>query len=242
MKDFRTIYKTLARTKQLDRYHMVQYAILRAIKDHDPTWHRISLESLADVYLRRAFTPIRRKSKLDNGREPFDTIYWTLFGCGFSILGTDPDNIFSNNEELEKYHAIIKALQIKYSFTRTSEYLNRYYVYTFVRQDISPEYQLVQAAHAAAKMGHRLGNGRFNGAAAEKAFDELYFAVIGVANDEEMAIAIKDCKELGLEVFPFYEPDIGSVLTAFSTSPVRADKRNRLLSYKKLKFKTSVDK
>jgi len=238
MKDFRTIYKTLARTKQLDRYHMVQYAILKAIRDHDPTWHRISLESLADVYLKRAFTPITRKSKLDNGREPFDTIYWTLFGCGFSILASDPDNIFSNNEELEKYHAIIKALQTKYSFTKTSEYLNRHYVYTFVRQDISPEYQLVQAAHAAAKMGY--SRGRIGDAT--DFFDGLYFAVIGVANDEEMAIAIKDCKDVGLKTYCFFEPDIGNVLTAFSTSPCRADKRKRLLSYKKLKFKTVADK
>lgn len=234
MKDFRQIYKTLARNKTLSRYNMVEYAVLKALRDHEPTWHRIPVEALADVYLRRAFTAITRKAKLDNGREPFDTIYWTLQGISYhSILGYLPRDVFTNDEEFEKYKSIIGSLAARYSESKSTEYLNRHYVYTFVRQDISPEYQLVQGAHAAAKMGHRLGKAGIP----EKIFDELYFAVIGVANDEEMATAIKDCKAVGLNVFPFYEPDIGSVLTAFSTSPVLAKDRKRLLSYKKLKFK-----
>lgn len=232
MKDIRQIYKALARSKKITRYHMIQFAVLKAVRDHEPTWHRITVEALADVYVRRAFTAISRKAKLDNGREPFDTVYWTLLGIGYPILNDLPHNIFSTDEEFEKYKSIILDLKKKYSFSKTSEYRDRHYVYTFVRQDINPEYQLVQAAHAAARMGHRLGQDGI----APDFFDELYFAVIGVANDEEMAIAIKDCKETGLKVYPFYEPDIGNVLTAFSTSPVRADLRKRLLSYKKLKF------
>lgn len=233
MKDFRQIFKTLARSKNVSRYHMIEYAILKAIRDHEPTWHRITVDQLADVYIRRAFTAISRKAKLDNGREPMDTVYWTLLGLSHhSILGYQPSYIFETDEELQKYKSIIGSLKEKYSFSKTKEYQERYYAYTFVRQDISPEYQLVQAAHAAAKMGHREGKALLE----DKAFDEMYFAVIGVANDAEMATAIKDCKEVGLTVYPFYEPDIGNVLTAFSTSPVRADMRKRLLSYKKLKF------
>lgn len=240
MKDFKQAYKELARSKKLTRHHMVEYAILKALRDHLPTWHTIPVEALADIYIRKAFTPITRKAKLDNGREPMDTVYWTLMGLNEHglALGSSAVFIFETDEELQKYKSIIGSLRARYSVTRSSEYQNRYYVYTFVRQDIAPEYQLVQAAHAAARMGHRQGREEI----ANDFFDELYFAVIGVANDAEMATAIKDCKEIGLKVYPFYEPDIGNVLTAFSTSPVRAPERKRLLSYKKLKFKNTTAK
>lgn len=238
MKDFRSIYKDLARSRKTNRYHAVQFAILKAMDGET----LMSKEVLADILIRKAFTPITTKTKLDNGREPMDTVYYVLNGLVNNkthlILDSIPDSIFNDDLELEEYRRILDVLRTKYSFTRTKEYLDRHYVYTFVRQDISPEYQLVQAAHAAAKMGHRLGQGE----TWTTKFDELYFAVIGVANDKEMAIAIKDCLEVGLTIYPFYEPDIGNILTAFSTSPVRANMRKRLLSYKKLRFKNTTAK
>ncbi len=245
MKDFRAIYKNLARSKKLTKNHVLQYCILKGMDvgtydDGEPLRE-------AKRHIHRAFSPIVSKSKLDNGRQPFDTVYHLLMHIDINLmfLGSHsktpdytqkvrvldvPIKEMFEDYELEQYRAIIQTLKEKYSFHLTAEVAKRYYVYTFVRQDISPEYQLVQAAHATARMGYGMASWP------KAQFDELYFTVVGVPDDAAMAVAMNDCKEVGAVIFPFYEPDIGNILTAFSTNPIRADRRKRLLSYKWLKF------
>jgi len=218
MKDFRAIYKDLARAKQVERWHVIQRAILIGMEYGEDA------VKVANQIIRSAFTPITSKQKLDNGRQPYDTLIDTFPEAKWDMM-----RYFDSDEEAKEFQRILAQLTDKYKPAPSS----RYYVYTFVRQDISPEYQLVQAAHATARMGYHQGVNAFR----PEEFFDLYFTIIGVANEDELAAAIKDCQERGIIVYEFREPDIGNVLTAASTSPIRADLRRGLLRYKLLTFK-----
>lgn len=223
MKDFRSVFKALAQSKQLTRHHVIQNCVLRALAVQGKTLEE--KVSIADWYVRQAFTPITRKVKLDNGREPYDTVYWALFYGKLDI-----NQFFDTDGEEVEYSAILQGLIKRYS--KPKDYYGRCYFYVFVRQDISPEYQAVQACHAAAKMGHREGASQFS----EKSFDQLYITLVGVPDVNGLVTAIADISALGLEAYMFHEPDLNGELTAVASSPIPASERKRLLSYKRLKF------
>ena len=107
---------------------------------------------------------------------------------------------------------------------------NKEYVYVFTRQDISPEQQLVQSAHATLVLGNKLKH---------KSVDELYFAVIGVPNLLELGHVMQNLNRHKHEFVTFYEPDLGGTLTAVATFPIPDEKRGKLLEYKKLRFSTA---
>ena len=105
---------------------------------------------------------------------------------------------------------------------------NPFYCYIFVRQDLSKEQQLVQAAHATLVLGSKLG----------KKHDPsgLYFAVIGVPRLTSFCQVMKDLKKHGTEYECFYEPDQGNTMTAIATYPIPKEERGALMEYPKLKF------
>ena len=215
MKDFRTEFKTLATVKTLLSWDIAARAIRIGMETESPV-------KTAKQILSRAFTPVSRKLKLDNGFQPNRGVAAALEGSHFSNLADCLD--------INKFKTIQKELVDFYQPPSSVQH-TRYYTYIFVRQDIFPEYQAVQACHAAAKMGHYCHQHCTN-----LNFDELYFALIGVPDLKAMAVAMADCAEVGATVYPFYEPDIGNELTAFGTTPILMANRKRLLSYKKLKF------
>jgi hypothetical protein len=227
MKNFREDYKTLARAKKTTAYDVMRLCIYKAmdavsIQPKDVT---------ANQLIRRAFTPITRKNKLDNGNEPWQKVRNLLSSLHWfcKMQKKDPAQLFSPLEtvdELNQFTQIVSDVFDKYKITQEEQ--KRHYSYIFVRQDISPEYQLVQAAHVAAKMG-------FN-QITFKNFDELYFAVIGVPDQKGLDTAIADIEHVGGKAYSFIEPDIGNVMTAVASSPILASNRKRLLSYKKLVF------
>jgi hypothetical protein len=226
MKDYRSIYKNLAKSKNLESHHVVQYAILKAMES--TVDNKVALNTI-NWYLSRSFTPVTRKHMLDNGTKPHGARDRAI-----RILSYAPPlshEKYLSADEFARYQQLVNDLQEQLYQTAKAQ-ANRWYVYTFVRQDISPEYQLVQAAHAAAKLGHRMGAGGLQ----PDNFDALYFAVIGVPDLKGLATAIGDCHAIGVPVHCFMEPDIGNLMTAFSTEPVLASERKRLLSYKKLRF------
>jgi hypothetical protein len=106
---------------------------------------------------------------------------------------------------------------------------NPSYVYIFVRQDLSKEQQLVQAAHATLVLGSKLNKKQYNPS-------ELYFAVIGVPRLTSFCQVMKDLKKHGTEYECFYEPDQGSTMTAIATFPIPKNERGNLLEYPKLRF------
>ena len=103
----------------------------------------------------------------------------------------------------------------------------REYIYIFVRQDMSPEQQLVQSAHATLVLGNKLNH---------KDVSELYFTVIGVENLMALGHVMRDLNKCGKNFITFYEPDQGNTLTAIATYPIPAEERGSLKEYKLLRF------
>ena len=103
------------------------------------------------------------------------------------------------------------------------------YLYTFTRQDIFREYQLVQTAHVAYKLGSALGK--------DADADNTYFTCVGVRNVDALIAVEKILSEFGYKYDTFCEPDLNDgELTAIAVHPVDEDKRDVLLAFNLLKF------
>lgn len=275
MIDYKKLWKLLVSSKEVTILHVIQFQILKAIEASDGDLKRA--KKLIILYLTKSFAPILNKSKLNNGRKEYDKmysaiskLYWrvdeilnpsiSFQRCckelpGFyerrlkraNILGAP---LKSMDEEQQKmYFDILKWLMSVDGECEFLEYCNRYYVYIFVRQDISEEYQLVQSAHAAMLAGYNLANDQNNSSpyttGRNYAFNKkserltpknLYFAVIGVPDLNSLKEVYNDCLKKELILSPFIEPDIGNELTAFATSPMYVTKRGEFLKYKLLNF------
>ena len=101
------------------------------------------------------------------------------------------------------------------------------YVYVFVRQDLSPEQQAVQAAHVTLVLGNKLKNVDVS---------ELYFALIGIPQLIDFRDVIKALDAHGTKYETFYEPDQGNTLTAIATYPINRSERGKLRDFKLLRF------
>lgn len=125
----------------------------------------------------------------------------------------------------------------------------RSYAYFFTRQDMSPEQQIVQTAHAALKLGvetQRTSIEEWNETREGKQphlmpqlidADHTYFTLIGVRNlDALHAVAtILDKFEFRYEVFR--EDDLNGEPTSIAVYPIAETARGPLLAFNLLKIK-----
>lgn len=103
------------------------------------------------------------------------------------------------------------------------------YVYTFTRQDIFKEYQLVQTAHATMVLGAKMSKADDP--------DNTYFTCVGVRNLEALNAVEKILMTFNFRYEKFFEPDLnGGEYTAIAVYPVDEDKRDVLLAFNLLKF------
>ena len=103
------------------------------------------------------------------------------------------------------------------------------YVYFFTRQDIFKEYQLVQTAHVAMKLGFNLNE--------QENPDNTYFTCIGVRNMDALYAVEKILQKFNFKYETFVEPDLnGGELTSIAVHPIDEDKRDILLAFNLLKF------
>ncbi len=105
----------------------------------------------------------------------------------------------------------------------------KYYVYFFTRQDISPEQQLVQTAHAALKLGIKIDEEKLNP-------DETYFAVVGVRNLEALEAVGEILENFNYKFEIFQEPDLKNEVTSIATYPIPQHERGPLLAFNLLKL------
>ena len=119
----------------------------------------------------------------------------------------------------------------------------KYYSYFFTRQDISPEQQLVQTAHAALVMGVSS-----MGLLPEKAdfawpykkdFNphETYFTCVGVRNEKALYAVMQILDKFGFRYEAFYEPDMNNEPTAIAVYPVSELMKGPLDAFNLLKMK-----
>ena len=108
--------------------------------------------------------------------------------------------------------------------------MTKRYAYFFTRQDIFKEYQLVQTAHVAYKLGSILGE-------SEADADNTYFTCVGVRNLEALTAVAGILEKFGYEYETFVEPDLNDgEVTALAVHPVDEDTRDVLLAFNLLKF------
>ena len=116
------------------------------------------------------------------------------------------------------------------------------YAYFFTRQDIFKEYQLVQTAHAAMKLGCKLGAMASQLGYATDDPDNTYFTCVGVRNLDALMAVEKILQKFGFKYEIFTEPDMANEdyptgqFTAIAVYPVDEDKRDVLLAFNLLKF------
>lgn len=108
------------------------------------------------------------------------------------------------------------------------------YVYIFTRQDISPEQQAVQSAHATYKLGTVIGG------IAPSNFpspNETYFTLIGVRNLEALMAVEMILVQFGYRYVVFNEPDLnGGEDTSIAIYPIPENERGPLMVFDLLKM------
>lgn len=90
-------------------------------------------------------------------------------------------------------------------------------MYIFVRKDLTPPQQAVQASHAAIESTKRWP---YNG-------DHPHLVVLGVKSEESLQNALDKVQACGILTAPFYENN--GELTAFATRPIIKDEERRFL-------------
>jgi hypothetical protein len=94
------------------------------------------------------------------------------------------------------------------------------YMYIFIREDISPPQQIVQASHASAIIG-------------EKYHGDTSIVLCGAKNEEHLDVIASYLEQKGIDHAMFYEPDI-SACTAIATQPLSGKARSPLKKFELL--------
>lgn len=233
MFNYHKVWAHLLSENKVRSHHIVEYCIVKAI--FASKGKQKKAEKLVLQYLSKAFTPIKRKNRLENGEQKFTALYRAIYQMGLNseiVLGVPAKALDSNYDLYKKLFQFVLTGKHK-----IEEYFNRKYVYIFVRQDLSKEYQLVQAAHVAMKAGYELCHSQ--GICKDHRDcdpDHLYFTVVGVANEHELRKSIQELTDKSVEFVVFREPDIGNEITAVASMPIAVNKRGSLLKHKLLSF------
>jgi hypothetical protein len=220
MKDFKAIWKAKAASKTITTEDVITHAILRtmAAKSRDK-------RDILRHFITRAF----REHKTQGWQALIHACnvlkYRLTSGERYNprpVLGSAILDIFESDSELQMFLSLLDSLS-PYDFDRV-------YTYVFVRQDISPEYQLVQAAHATMALGKAL--------APEHDPHNTYFTVVGVPDPAELKNVEQILKANNFPYEKFIEPDIktGSQVTAIATHPIHWAARRPLKGYPLLSF------
>lgn len=218
MKNFVQIWKQKASAKDIQPKDIVAYSILRAMAAKSE-----NKKEIAKYFVAKAFLKKRSESKYTAAMKAQIALQREIRWQN-SILDVPIEDIFSSEEEFILFKDILDTMTFDF---------DRVYTYVFVRQDLAPEYQLVQAAHATMVLG-RLMPKEFNPR-------ETYFTVIGVADLKELGNVRKVLWDNNFKFEDFVEPDIGHQITAIATHPIHWMKRRPLKDYKLLTFSPNVE-
>lgn len=58
---------------------------------------------------------------------------------------------------------------------------------------------------------------------------------MGIKNKEKLGSALLSIEQMGISVYPFFEPLFNNELTAFSTEPLDADQQSKLRKFQLIK-------
>lgn len=220
--DFKTVWKTLAKNKAIKPHHVIQYCLLKALRAKSNQKIEIAI-----TLLQRAFTPVTNVNKRTfQRRRDYDVIGWYLWKAWYKQGVLDqPWEEMLTPEEVKVFADIYNQLHPK---TYKEKYEINQYSYIFVRQDMKPEYQLVQASHVACMLGVSLP--------VHISPKNLYFVVIGVpdlAKLEEIRLFLQ---RHSMDIVDFREPDIGDEVSSLATLPIPSHRRRHMSRFELLRF------
>lgn len=90
------------------------------------------------------------------------------------------------------------------------------YIYTFIREDISPAQKIVQTAHATHEAGKRLNHTEY---------PHVSSLILLSAKDEaDLKLISRKIDCAGIDHYMFYEPDNGMGYSAICTRPITCDR------------------
>lgn len=221
MKNFRELYKTLARPSATD---MVNLCVLKALTAKSNSDRVV----IARALLARAFTPITNKNKLANGCQPYDGLKTAIGWCRWNttnpdlvlIFGAKATFLFDTPNEFDDYVKLLNDLKEVHT-----QDLHRHYCYVFVdMESVSPEQAMVQAAHATMVVGANMS----------KRYDphKVYYQI--VEKPEDLFEFSQICDKY--KVHHFVESDLGDRVIASATEPVLWANRRDLMNYKLVTF------
>ena len=95
--------------------------------------------------------------------------------------------------------------------------MERQYMYVFVRRDLSPPQQIVQAAHASAMIGDK-----FHG--------DTNIVLFGSKGEDELLGCADYLNQHDIKYHMFFEPDIDQY-TAIATQPLLGDSRKPMRKF-----------
>lgn len=223
---FYKTWKELADKGQLSSRHFYQRAIFKALNATNKA--NVPVEDIAIALLQKYFTPVTNKTKLANGRTPYDVVTWNKGAYSFArteqprILGLDAEKFFETPEEAKAFLDLAKKLDL-------SKIGRKYLYYVTVQENLTPEQQAVQGAHVVFKLGRNLEI-RDNP-------DNIFFQWIGVPGDRELQQFAR--KHVPDVTFTETGYEGGTRLTALAYKPILWNKRREFEDYELLSFKNS---
>lgn len=215
MKDYKSIWKTLANNKQNNKHYHIQYCILKAMTAKTNTDKII----LAAILLEKAFSPISNLKKLVNGRKKWDMLHHKLpdwIGEHLIILGIRAKDFFENDEELKQFIEIWNAT------AKENNLIDRKYVYFFVDKTIPIVQYIVQTAHVAYVAGHQLST------------VDPYHTHFVIFETEDIKNDVTFLFKNNIKFRTFNEPDLGNKITAIVTEPLEIKKKLLFQDFKLL--------
>lgn len=236
MKDYRPIWKELVKSRDFDSRDVEQYCLLKAMNAKNP-----DKVAVAVALLQSAFSPITNPKKLMNGCTPYHTLTLLTGSRGFGR--SHPLNHCLETLEEKALYANIKSEALKIM----GKQLGEYHTFIIVRQDISPEQQMVQFGHAVATMAYEMGREHGIDEDIKEHLEtkfpedvrvhELNFVVCGVKNKEQVEGAAEYIHSCGYTIHKFFESDLDNELTAVASGPIQSHKRFFMRRYHALRFK-----
>lgn len=114
----------------------------------------------------------------------------------------------------------------------------RFYAYFFTRQDIIPEQQIVQTAHAAHLMGASYGSVDNKSGVPFAKTDprETYFTVVGVRDLDALKGVQMILDKFGYKYEAFIEPDMNDEMTSIALYPIHENDRGPLMAFNLLRI------
>jgi len=172
MKDFKTIWKTLAADKKLWNIHFIQRAVLIAMNSKT----NVPKMDIVHGLLQKHYTPITNANKLANGSQAYSIIKnsaWYLQYCK-TVLNVPMEEFFDSPEEEKLFKELIKGIDYRK--------LGRQYIYYFTTQEgLTAEQQGVQAGHVLFSLGVSLAKRKL-----DINPNETYFQWIGVKTSKDL--------------------------------------------------------